>query len=43
MKGDIDLMAKYAERYQASLMNLGMIDVRGKRDDYRDGQIRTNK
>lgn len=43
MKGDPDLMAKYAERYQAALMNLGMIDVRGKRDDYRDGQIRTNK
>ena len=43
MKGDPDLMAKYAERYQASLLNLGMIDVRGKRDDYRDGQIRTNK
>lgn len=43
MKGDPDLMAKYAERYQAALMNLGMVDVRGKRDDYRDGQIRTNK
>jgi hypothetical protein len=43
MKGDPDLMAKYAERYQASLLNLGMLDVRGKRDDYRDGQIRTNK
>jgi len=42
MKGDQDLSAKYAERYQAALMNLGMIDVRGKRDDYRDGQIRTN-
>lgn len=43
MKGDPDLMAKYAERYQAALMNLGIVDVRGKRDDYRDGQIRTNK
>jgi hypothetical protein len=42
MKGDQDLMATYAERYQAALMNLGMLDVRGKRDDYRDGQIRTN-
>jgi len=42
MKGDTDLMAKYSERYQAALMNLGMLDVRGKRDDYRDGQIRTN-
>lgn len=42
MKGDQDLAAKYAERYQAALLNLGMLDVRGKRDDYRDGQIRTN-
>jgi hypothetical protein len=42
MKGDQDLMATYAERYQAALMNLGMLDVRSKRDDYRDGQIRTN-
>jgi len=42
MKGDQDLAAKYAERYQSALMNLGMIDVRGKRDDYRDGQLRTN-
>jgi hypothetical protein len=42
MKGDQDLMGTYAERYQAALMNLGMLDVRGKRDDYRDGQIRTN-
>lgn len=42
MKGDPDLMAKYSERYQAALLNLGMLDVRGKRDDYRDGQIRTS-
>lgn len=42
MKGDQDLMAKYAERYQAALLNIGMLDVRSKRDDYRDGQIRTN-
>lgn len=41
MKGDQDLAGTYAERYQAALMNLGMLDVRGKRDDYRDGQIRT--
>jgi hypothetical protein len=41
MKGDRDLAGTYAERYQAALMNLGMLDVRGKRDDYRDGQIRT--
>ena len=42
MKGDADLLAKYTERYQGALANLGLIDVRSKRDDYRDGQIRTN-
>lgn len=41
MKGDDDLAAKYTERYQGALANLGLIDVRSKRDDYRDGQIRT--
>jgi len=42
MKGDQDLMTTYAERYQGALVNLGILDVRSKRDDYRDGQIRTN-
>ena len=42
MKGDQDLLSQYDNRYQLALANLGLIDVRSKRDDYRDGQIRTN-
>jgi hypothetical protein len=42
LKGDADLMGTYQKRYMDALSNLGMIDVRSKRDDYRDGQIRVN-
>lgn len=40
LKGDGDLMQVYQSRYMEAMANLGMIDVRSKRDDYRDGQIR---
>lgn len=43
LKGDADLMATYQKRYMDALANLGIIDVRSKRDDYRDGQIRVDK
>jgi hypothetical protein len=42
LKGDADLMGTYQKRYMDALANLGMIDVRSKRDDYRDGQIRVD-
>jgi len=42
LKGDADLMGIYQKRYMDALANLGMIDVRSKRDDYRDGQIRVD-
>lgn len=40
LKGDEDVMAKYAERYDSALGQLFGIDVRSKRDDYKDGQMR---
>lgn len=42
MKGDADLAATYKGRYTEAMSNLGMLDVRSKRDDYRDGQIRVD-
>lgn len=43
MKGDADLMQTYQNRYMEAMSNLGLIDMRSKRDDYRDGQIRVDK
>lgn len=43
LKGDADLMQIYQNRYMDALSNLGVIDLRSKRDDYRDGQIRVDK
>jgi hypothetical protein len=40
LKGDADLMAQYRQQYDAALGQLLGIDVRSKRDDYRDGQMR---
>jgi hypothetical protein len=40
LKGDADLMAVYKQRYDESLGQLLGVDVRSKRDDYRDGQMR---
>jgi hypothetical protein len=40
LKGDADLMATYKMRYDEALGQLLGIDVRSKRDDYRDGQMR---
>jgi hypothetical protein len=40
LKGDADMMAQYRQRYDTALRDLASIDVRTKRDDYRDGQIR---
>lgn len=43
MKGDADLMTTYQNRYMEAMSNLGLIDMRSKRDDYRDGQIRVDR
>jgi hypothetical protein len=40
LKGDPDLMAQYTQRYQEALTLLSGVDIRSKRDDYRDGQLR---
>ena len=40
LKGDNDLMAQYRQQYDLALGQLLGIDVRSKRDDYRDGQMR---
>jgi hypothetical protein len=40
LKGDADLMAQYRQQYTEALGQLTGIDVRTKRDDYRDGQMR---
>jgi hypothetical protein len=40
LKGDADLMGQYRQQYQDALGQLTGIDVRSKRDDYRDGQMR---
>lgn len=42
LKGDADLMQQYEKRYMDAMANLGLIDVRSKRDDYRDGQMRVD-
>lgn len=41
LKGDPDLMQTYVGRYKEALADLDVIDLRSKRDDYRDGQIRS--
>lgn len=40
MKGDADLLATYKGRYDDAMAALGIVDVRGKRDSYRDGDMR---
>ena len=40
LKGDADMMGAYKQRYDEALGQLLGIDVRSKRDDYRDGQMR---
>lgn len=40
LKGDDDMMGQYQARYDRAMGQLLNIDVRSKRDDYRDGQIR---
>jgi len=40
MKGDADMMAIYKGRYDEALGQLGILDVRAKRDSYRDGDMR---
>jgi len=40
MKGDADMMTIYKTRYDDALAQVGIIDVRGKRDSYRDGDMR---
>jgi hypothetical protein len=40
LKGDADLMTLYKTRYDEAMAQLGLIDVRSKRDSYRDGDMR---
>lgn len=40
LKGDADLMTQYRKQYEDAVSQLLGVDVRAKRDDYRDGQIR---
>ena len=40
LKGETDVMAQYRQQYEEAMRQLVGIDVRAKRDDYRDGQIR---
>jgi hypothetical protein len=43
LKGDQDLMGQYRQQYDLALGQLLGIDVRSKRDDYRDGQMRVGR
>lgn len=43
LKGDADLMAQYKLQYDAALDQLRGVDVRSKRDDYKDGQLRVGR
>jgi hypothetical protein len=40
MKGDADMLATYKGRYDEAMAQLGVVDVRSKRDSYRDGDMR---
>ena len=40
LKGEQDVMAQYRQQYMEALSQLTGIDIRSKRDDYRDGQMR---
>jgi hypothetical protein len=40
MKGDPDIMTVYKGRYDEALAQLGVVDQRGRRDSYRDGEAR---
>lgn len=39
LKGDADMLQLYTNRYNEAMMQLFGIDLRAKRDDYRDGQL----
>jgi hypothetical protein len=39
LKGDADMLQNYRDRYAEAMSQLFGIDVRSKRDDYRDGQM----
>jgi hypothetical protein len=43
MKGDGDMMSVYKSRYEDALAGMGIIDVRSKRDSYRDGDMRVQE
>lgn len=40
LKGSPDMFAVYQKRYDEALAQLGLLDVRSKRDSYRDGDMR---
>jgi hypothetical protein len=40
LKGDADMMGQYRQQYESAVGQLLGVDVRSKRDDYRDGQMR---
>lgn len=39
LKGDADMLQLYTNRYNEAMLQLFGIDLRAKRDDYRDGQM----
>jgi hypothetical protein len=40
LKGDADMQQLYTTRYNEAMAQLFGIDIRSKRDDYRDGVLR---
>lgn len=43
LKGDSEMMAQYRQQHDGAMMELAGVDVRSKRDDYRDGQVRPGR
>lgn len=39
MKGEVDILALYGQRYEEALAQLGGVGIRSMRDNYRDGEF----